>query len=369
MAHEPIEILRFTTADLPQEERYEAWLARSWPRMDLIFRTEPFEPFNTLFESVELGDIAFVHAEITGMRWKRRLQDIRSSDFDPLIVNMMVRGSAHGDFDGRPFHEETGAFSFHDLARPSVHVSTASRTYSIVIPRPLASILFGSLEDLHGLVVTGACADMLLTHADRAWHVLPDLDRSCAPMLARSLLELLLVAVTHARSSAPRVGTLEVRLRRRARELLESQLNKPVSVQELCKALNVSRSKLFAAFRTDGGVQNYIRNLRLERAKAALADLERGEPIGTIALRLGFCDAPHLTRLFRARYGMTPRDYRHLISADDRPDFPDPVFIHDGRLAGGRTGAEPLHGAVNWPVAGPGGRSTWQKTHRARSSR
>jgi AraC-like DNA-binding protein len=59
-----------------------------------------------------------------------------------------------------------------------------------------------------------------------------------------------------------------------------------------------------------------IRVARLERAKAALADLERGEPIGTIAGRLGFCDASHLTRLFRTRYGMTPRDYRHLIATD-----------------------------------------------------
>ena len=47
--------------------------------------------------------------------------------------------------------EPSGAFHFHDLAKPSIHVSTASRTYSIVMPRPLASDLFGSIDDLHGI--------------------------------------------------------------------------------------------------------------------------------------------------------------------------------------------------------------------------
>jgi AraC-like DNA-binding protein len=319
MRHDPIEILHFATTPLPPEERYSAWLSRSWPRVDAIYRTEPAEPFDTLFESVELGEILFVYAEITGMRWERRLQDIRSSDFDPLIVNMMIEGRAQGDFDGRDFHEEPGAVHFHDLAKPSIHVSTASRTYSVVMPRPVASSLFGSLDDLHGLVVTGVCADLLHAQAERIWQALPQLDRSCAPALGRSLLDLLAVAVNQARASAPRVSTPEIELRRRAEAFIESRLNRSVPIPDLCKALATTRGNLFAAFREDGGVHKSLRTVRLERAKHAVLDLERGEPIGTIALRLGFCDAPHLTRLFRARYGMSPRDYRHLV-AQDRPD-------------------------------------------------
>jgi AraC-like DNA-binding protein len=316
MPHDPIEILRFSTAALPSEQRYAAWLARTWPRVDAIYRTEPAEPFDTSFESVELGDVTFVNARITGMRWERRLEDIRASDFDAVIVNMMVRGSAHGDFDGRAFHEEAGAFHFHDLARRSVHVSTASHTYSVMISRPTASGLFGSLDDLHGLVVTGASADMLLAHAERAWNALPALHRSSAPALGRSFLDLLVVAASQARASASPVVKSDAGLRRRAAAAIESRLNMEIKVAELCNDLDVSRRSLFAAFQRDGGVYNYVRTQRLERAKAALADLERGEPIGTIAGRLGFCDASHLSRLFRSRYGMTPRDYRRLVASD-----------------------------------------------------
>lgn len=263
-----------------------------------------------------LGGIVFVHVEISGMRWERRLQDIRSSDFDPLIVNMMLEGAAQGDFDGREFREEAGTFHFHDLAKPSIHVSTASRTFSLIVPRPLASELFGTLDDLHGLVVRDACADLLLAHAAQVWRALPNLDQAGAPALGRSLLDLLVVAAAQARASVPPASGTDPRLRRRAEAAIERQLNRPLTIAGLCQALNVSRKSLFAAFREDGGVHAYIRAQRLELAKAALADLERAEPIGMIAERLGFCDASHLTRLFRARYGMAPRDYRRLVATD-----------------------------------------------------
>lgn len=314
-----IEISRYSTAHLPPEQRHRDWLERTWPRVDAIYRTEPSEPFDALFESADLGGIGFVYVEISGMRWERRLQDIRASDFDPIIVNMMLEGFAQGDFDGREFREEAGDFHFHDLAKQSIHVSTASRTLSLIIPRPLAMQTFGTLDDLHGLVVRGTCAALLLGHANQAWLALPELDHAAAPALGRSLLDLVTVAATQARAAAPAGRASDPKLRRRAEALIDQQLNKPLTVTELSRALNVSRKSLFATFREDGGVHKYIRAQRLERAREALADLERAEPIGMIALRLGYCDAAHLTRLFRARYGMAPRDYRRLLAKDQRP--------------------------------------------------
>jgi AraC-like DNA-binding protein len=318
-ADDPVEISRYSTAHLPAEARYPDWLARTWPRVDAIYRTEPSEPFGAHFESADLGGIFFIYVEITGMRWERRLLDIRASDFDPIIVNMMLDGLAQGNFDGREFREEAGDFHFHDLAKPSIHVSTASRTFSLIIPRPLATELFGTLDDLHGLVVRGACAGLLLAHAAEAWRALPNLNRAAAPALGRSFLDLLVVAAAQARASVAPAQATDVRVRRRAQAEIGRQLNKPLTVADLCRALKVSRKSIFAAFREDGGIQNYIRAQRLDLAKAALADLERAEPIGMIAVRLGFCDASHLTRLFRARYGMAPRDYRRLAATDAAP--------------------------------------------------
>jgi len=323
----PVPILRYSTDALPPEQRYRTWYLRDWPRSEPIYRTEPTEPFNTRWESVQLGEVIFVYAEITGMRWERRRQDIRDSDFDPVIVNMMIEGEAQGDLDGRPFHETAGMFHFHDLGRPSLHASTASQTYSVVIPRPVAEAWFAPVHDLHGLVVGGAAAATLFACSAHVRELLPRLDLSEADRLGRVLLELLSVALLDARPAPSERLSAEDVLRRKAAEEIEQRLGRGIIIADLCRILGASRSRLFAAFQGDGGVQAYIMSQRLERARTALADFDAAEPIGNIAHRLGFGDAAHLSRSFRKRYGMAPSEYRKLLATG-------PADLLDAETAG-----------------------------------
>lgn len=326
---ESIPVLRYATSHLPPEVRYEAWYRRDWPRSNPIYRTSPNEPFDCSWASVQLGPVMFVYTEITGMSWERRRQDIRQSDFDPVIVNLMVDGLAQGDMDGRPFHEPAGTFHFHDLARPSIHVSTASRTYAIVLPRPVAREWLGSLDDLHGLVVQAEAATMLFAHAAQVHRMIDRIAPTQADRLGRVFLELLAVALTDARPGPADQLSRDEALRRRAAEEIERRLGEgEIGVPELCLALGVSRTGLFRAFKTHGGIQAYIMSERLNRARAAMADIARAEPIGTIADRLGFAGASHLSHAFRRRYGMNPRAYRELAAAN--PEQPDTRVTANG---------------------------------------
>lgn len=306
-------VLRYSTEDLPPEARYEAWLKRDWPRSERVYHTAPTEPFNVLMESATLAQTLFVRTEITAMTWERRPQDIRKSDFHPIIVNMMVRGTAQGDMDGRPFLEPAGAYHFHDLARPSLHGSTASLTYSLIVPRDLAAVWFPPIERLHGLVVAGEAASAVMELAQNFWRLLPQLTAQGAARFERSFLELLAVGVEFSSPDAPARATSEDALRVAAVAVIDQNLGLArASASELCRALNVSSDHLAAAFRPDGGVQAYILARRLDEACGALSGLRRKEPIGNIAHRLGFSDAAHLSRAFRQRFGMSPRAYRQL---------------------------------------------------------
>lgn len=329
---EPIRVFRYSTSDIPPALRHRVWCARSWPRSEPVYRTEPFEPFNTRWETARLGLVTFVYTEITGMRWERRIDDIRVSDFDPIIVSMMIEGRAQGDMDGRSFLETPGTFHFHDLARPSLHVSTASRTYNLVIPRAVAAEWFPPLHDLHGLVVGEEAAAMLFSHAAQVRRALPRFSPADADRLGRVFLELISLTLADARPVQRTPVATEDALRGRAIEKIELGLGgDEIAVADLCRALGVSRRRLFDAFRADGGVQTYVMGRRLNRARAALAEIERAEPIGNIAHRLGFSDAPHLSRAFRRRYGMTPSDYRRLVAANRDIAEPDDEA---GTLAG-----------------------------------
>lgn len=323
-SNNPIPVVRYTTADLPPADRYRAWLKRDWPRREQIYRTEPSEPFNTSWEIAQLGDVTFIYTRITGMRWERRLQDIRQSDFDPIVINMMVDGLAQGDMDGRPFYEPSGTLHFHDLGRPSLHVSTASITYSIIVARPLAQQWFGPLHDIHGLVVPAAAAEMLFAHAELTRRALPRLDIMVAERLGRVFLELAAIALAELRPrAAPRLRSEKLLLQRTAEEIDLRLGEGKITIAELCQAVGVTRARLFAAFKEEGGIHNFIARQRLDRARAALADIERAEPIGNIAHRLGFSDAPHLSRAFRVQFGMSPRDYRALVVASQVDMLPD----------------------------------------------
>lgn len=54
-----------------------------------------------------------------------------------------------------------------------------------------------------------------------------------------------------------------------------------------------------------------IRNRRLERARLSLIHQVNALSISAIAFKFGFTDAGHFSRLFKERYGSTPREYRN----------------------------------------------------------
>jgi AraC-like DNA-binding protein len=97
----------------------------------------------------------------------------------------------------------------------------------------------------------------------------------------------------------------------RARTEIRANLESPsLNVAGLCRRLNISRSTLHRLFESEGGVQTYIRNSRLDAGRIALLDSTNDERIGAIAERLGFSDAAHFSRLFRARFDETPSQCR-----------------------------------------------------------
>ncbi|MEU9872377.1 helix-turn-helix transcriptional regulator [Actinomadura sp. NPDC048021] len=68
-------------------------------------------------------------------------------------------------------------------------------------------------------------------------------------------------------------------------------------------------------FREEGTtVSAWIRERRLEHCRRDLRDpLQLHRPVSAIAAGWGFVDAAHFSRLFKAAYGATPREYRVTV--------------------------------------------------------
>jgi transcriptional regulator GlxA family with amidase domain len=93
----------------------------------------------------------------------------------------------------------------------------------------------------------------------------------------------------------------------RAQSLLIEQLDQPPSLDRLAEQAGSSVRNLSRRFRQNLGlsVGEYLRELRLERARALLQ--EEGSKVDHVAEACGFSDARQLRNLYRKRFGRSPR--------------------------------------------------------------
>ncbi len=90
---------------------------------------------------------------------------------------------------------------------------------------------------------------------------------------------------------------------------LSAHLQDELSVQRLCQAFNVSRSKLYSlSLKTYGtSIVRAVRRLRINAAKELLATSNRS--LGEIAALVGYNDYNYFIKVFRSETGMTPTRY------------------------------------------------------------
>jgi AraC family transcriptional regulator len=100
---------------------------------------------------------------------------------------------------------------------------------------------------------------------------------------------------------------------RRALDYLEANYRARFTVAEVAEQAGIHPSYLAELFRERYAVSvgEWVRNRRLEFVRDALRN--PAMPISCIAIKAGFADQSHLTRLFRARFGATPAEYRRTI--------------------------------------------------------
>jgi AraC-like DNA-binding protein len=103
------------------------------------------------------------------------------------------------------------------------------------------------------------------------------------------------------------------------KKYIEENLGRKLSLDELCGYIGCSRSTLLSSFKKKFGttVGDYITTARLTRARQLLLDGRL--TIGEIAAEVGFTDQSYFSKVFIARYKMTPYEFRHKEYATDSP--------------------------------------------------
>lgn len=92
---------------------------------------------------------------------------------------------------------------------------------------------------------------------------------------------------------------------------IEKNYSSKITLVDLCKLSNMSRSTLLGQFHalTGSSPTDYTAQVRIDNARKMLVESDRS--IATVAQDCGFYDSAHFTKVFFQRTGKLPKDYRH----------------------------------------------------------
>ena len=93
-------------------------------------------------------------------------------------------------------------------------------------------------------------------------------------------------------------------------QYIELHLNKPVTVDDLCRANHITRQYFTKLFKKETGknVKQYVMRVRCERAAELLETSSL--PIQDISQYVGYEDTNYFARVFKKQMGISPQGYR-----------------------------------------------------------
>jgi AraC-like DNA-binding protein len=310
---------RFRSAELPVGERFDAWRESVAPVFRPWLAADPGE-WSASTDAVLLGEAILASTALVGVGGCRKPGSSARHDPAELVTVLhFLRGGFRGSNGDCPLEVGSGDTVIVDSTRELNFVSSReSRGITLVMPRQtLLAALGGDGTPRPGVVAGRSLAGQVLGNVLRTtWRGLSGAGCDEADGLDGMLASAVAGVMRRRPAAMPAPGdellakaTLDA-----VCAYIESRLADPdLGPASLCRHFSCSRARLYRICAPlEGGVAGYIRRARLARCHAALLSARGRGGIADIALHWGFGNVSHFNRLFRATYGVSPREVRAL---------------------------------------------------------
>ncbi|MFB7270781.1 helix-turn-helix domain-containing protein [Streptomyces sp. NPDC056244] len=315
-------VTEFSTEAVAAPERFDLFVdVTARLHMPNWLRSDDKHDFRARMSVLDLGELRISTLDYPHLEIVRTAKLIRQFDPEVYQINYFLNEEATLSHAGVDTRVRVGDLVITDSSRPlhgTVHASPGSWSQMTVqCPRALLPLPDKSVQAVLGVPLDGhGSMGGVLTR----W--LADLNARSAefspadiPTLSSVTLDLL-GSVVARRLDAE--GTMDPDARRRALQIrIRDYIHQRLGDPSLCPATiaaahHISVRHLHALFAgEDTTPAAWIRRRRLERCCRDLSDPRlRTHPVHAIATRWGFTNPAHFSRLFRAAYGMAPKDYR-----------------------------------------------------------
>lgn len=297
-----------STDAVPAHERVGYWgdlVQRSFGR--LRSRTYGDGHFHGEIRRLQLGELRLCRLEASRHRVERTSGAAGASDPGDLKMVVQRRGCSVFEQEGRRAWLAPGSWSVYDT----------TKSYTVTNPEDvLQHVLLLPRRVLEG-------ADALRALLVRPLSGTSGMGRVACETIARAfdagseaqgetILHQVHLALLELSGAQPPVGARGM-LRERIQAVIVQRLQDPaLDVDAIAAALGCSKRALHKAFEDrDDSLHRFLWQSRLELARRQLEDpAHAGRSITSILLGAGFSSAAHFSRMFRKRYGASPRDWR-----------------------------------------------------------
>jgi AraC-like DNA-binding protein len=310
--------LLMSTADVSVRDREEAWraaVADVFVPLDFTF-PDP-RGFRGEISGEVLGTVAVSRVTAGPHRAERTQRHVARTEAPYYKVSMPLRGYVLITQDGREAPLIPGDLAIYDTSRPyQVTFDDTCRLLVLMFPHrelrlPHDQVSAVTARRVSGRTGIGGLVAPLLANLAT---LLDDIGQAQSARLADNIVDLLgtlyadLLSGSGCRPADP-MHTLLSRIRCFIEEHLDDPDLGPESVAAAC---HISVGYLHKLFRAEGtSVSRVIRERRLENCRRDLvAPGSRTKAVSAIGAHWGFLDAAHFSRVFKATYGVSPREYR-----------------------------------------------------------
>lgn len=270
--------------------------------------------------SCELGRVRLVDCAVAPVTARRGRREIARTEGEWVGVLIQLEGRSlirHGD---TAVESRAGSVTVWDSTVPGrFAVTEPERKRTIMFPREVAAGLCPSLDfrSVIQLPEDQPAVRLFHTVADDVAGCAAELDEGARQAASRVLAELLAACLRPYQvvgRAALQAGLFANACAHIDRHIGDSGLRPGTIAADLSVPLRTLQDVFAQRGETIWG---YIRSLRLTRCHA---ELERGDgrTVTEIAFAFGFTNSGHFSRVFRERYGVTPREVR-AVAASRQP--------------------------------------------------
>jgi AraC-like DNA-binding protein len=301
---------RISLSHLPQRERLDAWQSL-FKGAHAISAEEP-DCFHADLASVAIDAMIVHRMDAAPQAVTRDRAMIRRDGMDHVVLHLCA-DPMRLRVDDNDINAPGGAVTVNDMTQPYRRAPTADRnSISVVLARDLVAPLLAGAGIPHGAVLRHGTGALLCTHMQTLGQAASHVTREAAAAMARATADLFVACLLSTPDLAERArAPLESAALIRAKCFINDRLgDAALTPERIAQAAGVSRATLFRLFAPEGGVVAYLQERRLTAIRRTLASRRPGESIAAIGYRFGFSSDVVLSRAFRRKFGVAPRDLR-----------------------------------------------------------